>query len=173
MPSPNSKQRSSSNSLAHLSTGAAVRRGDITISDPIPVDDSRLSPTMADVNAMTATSWAQDSTWLRKSTPPELNHVRNASYGHERSQATRASAGPSLNPSSISTAPSKGSLAPRKSTGGFRSALKRMFGSKRGRLSESQKEYHRSVSHLSFQLVDLEHCFGKSGSDACARIPEI
>ena len=149
MPSPRSKQRSSSTSLAHLSAGAAVRRGEIKISDPIPIDsgyDGHPPSTAADINAMSSTTWQQDATWPRKSTPPEVQHVRNASYGHERSDVGRASAGPSLIPSSISTAPSKTSLTQRKTPSGFRSALKRMFGSKRGRLSESRKDYHRSVS---------------------------
>ena len=157
MPSPKSKHRSSSTSLAHLSTGAAVRRGEIKISDPIPVDsgyDGQLPSTTADINAMSTTAWPQDATWPRKSTPPELNHIRNASYGHDRTDfASRVSAGPSLIPSSISTAPSKGSLTPRKSTGGFRSALKRMFGSKRGRLTETRKDAHRSVSECPIPLA--------------------
>lgn len=153
MPSPKSKQRSSSASLAHLSAGAAVRRGDIKISDPIPVDsgyDGHPPSTAADIRTMSVTAWQQDGTWPRKSNPPEMHHVRNVSYGHERNDVGRASAGPSLIPSSISTAPSKGSLAPRNSSGGFRSALKRMFGSKRGRvpISDSRRDYHRSVSGL-------------------------
>lgn len=150
MPSPKSKQRSSSTSLAHLSTGAAVRRGEITISDPMPVDqgrDGHPPSTSAGISAMTATTRQQDATWPRKSTPPETTHMRNASHGQERYELGRASAGPSLIPSSISTAASKSSLsAPRKSSGGFRTALKRMFGSKKGRQMDTRKEYHRSVS---------------------------
>ena len=151
MPSPKSKKRSSSTSLARLSAGAAVRRGDIKISDPFPVDqgyDGHPPSTTVDINAMSSTSWQQDATWPRKSTPPEMHHVRNASYGHERNESSRVSAGPSLIPSSISREASKGSLTAKKSTGGFRSALKRMFGSKRGRQSmfETRRDYHRSVS---------------------------
>lgn len=151
MPSPKSKKRSSSTSLARLSAGAAVRRGDIKISDPIPVDqgyDGHPPSTAADIRTMSVSAWQQDGTWPRKSTPPETHHIRNASYGQERTDIGRASVGPSLIPSSISTAPSKASLAPRKSSGGFRSVLKRMFGSKRGRvpISDSRKDYHRSVS---------------------------
>src|ERR1700759_13790 len=146
MPSPKSKQRASSTSLAHLSAGAAVRRGDIKVSDPIPVDqgyDGHPPSTAADLRGMSVTAWQQDATWPRKSPPPEMHHIRNASYGHERNAVGRASAGPSLIPSSISTTPSKGSLTPRKSSGGFRSALKRMFGSKKGRtpMSDSRKDY--------------------------------
>ncbi len=161
MPSPKSKQRSSSASLAHLSAGVAVRRGDITISDPIPIDsgyDGHPPSTAADIDAMSSTTWQQDATWPRKSTPTEMHHIRNASYGHERNEIGRASAGPSLIPSSISTAPSKVSLTQRKPSSGFRSALKRMFGSKRERLSESRKDYHRSVSRLPYPWPD--HCFG-------------
>ena len=151
MPSPNSRQRSSSTSLTHLSAGAAVRRGDIKISDPIPIDlghDGHPPSTAVDITAMSSTAWQQDGTWPRKSTPPEMQHARNASYGHERIDVGRASAGPSLIPSSISTAPSKTSLTQRKPSSGIRSALKRMFGSKRSRLPESRKDYHRSVSNL-------------------------
>jgi hypothetical protein len=158
MPSPKSKKRSSSTSVAQLSAGSGVRRGDIKISDPIPVDsgyDGHPPSTTADISAMSSTPWQQDATWLRKSTLPELYHVRNASYGHERTQAGRASAGPSLMPSSISSAPSKGSLSRGKSSGGFRSTLKRMFGSKKGRLSENRKVYHRSVSTLPSRMCCL------------------
>ena len=174
MPSPKSKQRLSSTSLTHLSAGAAVRRGDIKISDPIPVDsghDGHPPSTAADINAMSSMTWQPDATWPRKSTPPEMHHVRNASYGHERTEIGRASAEPSLIPSSISTAPSKTSLTPRKSSGGFKSALKRMFGSKRGRLSESRKDYHRSVSSLPSPLTD--HRVGLLDADSHSRIPEI
>jgi hypothetical protein len=139
-----------------------VRRGDITISDPIPIDqgqDGHPPSTTAGMNAMTATSWQQDGTWPRKSTPPEMAHIRNASYGQERANVGRASAGPSLIPSSVSTTASKSSLAmPRKSSGGFRTALKRMFGSKRGRSMENRKEYHRSVSDCRSSGSDCWPC---------------
>jgi hypothetical protein len=174
MPSPKSKQRSSSTSLAHLGTGAAVRRGDITISDPIPIDqgqDGHPPSTTAGMNAMTTTSWQQDGTWPRKSTtPPEMAHVRNASYGQERTNVGRASAGPSLIPSSVSTTASKSSLAmPRKSSGGFRTALKRMFGSKRGRSVETRKEYHRSVSDLPIKWFLLLSLYSLANVDLGSR----
>ncbi len=162
MPSPNYKNRSSTASAARLSTGAAVRRGDIKISDPIPVDqgfDGHPPSTSADISTMSSTPWQQEDTWPRKSTPPESYHIRNASHGYEYDEALRASAGPSLIPSSISTASSKTSLTAKKSTGGFRSALRRMFGSKRGRVSESRKDYLYSVSSL--PAHDASSCCGR------------
>lgn len=134
MPSPNHKaRRSGSLSLAN---SAALRRGDLKISDPIPFDEAGTafnSPGIAP-----PTSYLQppnDATWPRKSTPAQDVHVRHVSDVQPHT-GTRASTGPSLLQSSMSSVPSKGSLSQRK-PGGLRAALKRMFSSKKHRSAPS------------------------------------
>lgn len=88
-----------------------------------------------------------NSDWPIRNTAPTMQRGRHFSTGNiEPGDAGRASMGPSLIPSSISTAPSKGSMSQKKQTG-FRATLRRMFGSKKGRASmdDQRKEYHRSV----------------------------
>lgn len=136
MPSPKSQSRNSNGSLLRSSTGAAIRRGDIKISDPIPYAQ----------DAQTVTT-GQNSDWPIKPEAENMQPGRHFSTGNlEPGNAGRASMGPSLIPSSISTAPSKGSISQKKQSG-FRATLRRMFGSKKGRASmgDQKKDYHRSV----------------------------
>jgi hypothetical protein len=136
MPSPKAPDRYSNGSLLRSSTGAAIRRGEIKISDPLPYDQD--APTVAT---------RHNSDWPIKNPTTTMQRGRHYSTGNlEPGDAGRASMGPSLIPSSISTAPSKGSISQKKQTG-FRATLRRMFGSKKGRSSmeEQRKEYHRSV----------------------------
>ena len=89
----------------------------------------------------------QNSDWPIKPEAGNMQPGRHFSTGNlEPGNAGRASVGPSLIPSSISTAPSKGSIRQKKQ-GGFRATLRRMFGSKKGRASmgDQKKDYHRSV----------------------------
>lgn len=131
MPSPNHRTRAS---LGTPSTGAALRRGEVKISDPIPFDSNDY---YAAYNPSTPSKYpsglrVDDSTWPRKSSPGPEFHYRHASTGNVPSSTARVSAGPSLMPSSMSSIPSKASLNQKKQ-GGFRAALKRMFSSKRHR----------------------------------------
>lgn len=136
MPTPKIQDRYSNGSLLRSSTGAAIRRGDIKISDPLPYsEDAQTVPTR------------HHSDWPMKNSTNTMQRGRHYSTGNlEPGHAGRASMGPSLNPSSISTTPSKGSLGQKKQTG-FRATLRRMFGSKKGRdsMEEQRKEYHLSV----------------------------
>lgn len=138
MPSPKSQSRYSNGSLLRSSTGAAIRRGDIKISDPIPYDQ--------DAQPVAA---RQNSDWPIKPEAANMPQGRHFSTGNlEPGDAGRASMGPSLLPSSISTAPSKASISQKKDSG-FRATLRRMFGSKKGRASmgDQRKDYHRSVRY--------------------------
>lgn len=82
-----------------------------------------------------------------KNSAPDMQRGRHFSTGNlEPMGAGRASVGPSLIPSSISTGASKGSIRQKKQNG-FRATLRRMFGSKKGHpppLDDPRKDYHRS-----------------------------
>src|ERR1700742_1163747 len=131
MPSPNHKA-TRSGSLSLASTGAALRRGELKISDPIPFAESGI--TFNSPNTLPPSSYLQppgDANWLRKSTPARDVHVRHVSDAPPH-VGLRASAGPSLLQSSMSSIPSKVSLNQKK-PGGLRAAIKRMFSSKKHR----------------------------------------
>ena len=150
MHSPQIRQRNSSGSATHTnSSGAAIRRGELKISEPIPFNagvNGYSGLTSNDMNKFPSTK-QPDGTWPRKASPmTDMQHVPTTSTGHGDFYAVgRASAGPSLVPSSLSTGPSKNSLSQKKPSG-FRATLRRMFSSKRGRssLSENRYGYHRS-----------------------------
>ena len=151
MPSPKHQNRSS-NASQHSATGAAIRRGELKISDPIPYDIGPNGPSSSvghDMSTLAPIPRHQDATWSsRKVSPSEIQRPpRNVSISNgELNDISRASAGPSLVPSSLSTGPSKNSLTQRKNSG-FRATLKRMFGSKRGRNSFiDSRDFHQSVS---------------------------
>lgn len=131
MPSPNHRTRAS---LGTPGTGAALRRGEVKISDPIPFDTNDYYTAYNPVTPSKYPSGLRvdDSTWPRKSSPGTEFHYRHASTGNVPSNTARASAGPSLMPSSMSSIPSKASLNQKKQSG-FRAALKRMFSSKKHR----------------------------------------
>jgi hypothetical protein len=146
MPSPTYRQRLSTASLARMdSKGAAIRRGDLKISDPIqPPHD--VSPgineqfTAGTLSNPTEASTTQQGggTYLRKSVPPGF-HTRTKSNGGPEPQSqpgapyhatSRISAAPSMLNDSLASAPSKGSLKKQKD-GGLRAKISRMFGSRR------------------------------------------
>jgi chemotaxis protein histidine kinase CheA len=114
-------------------TGAAVRRGELTISEPIPFseDGATFTGPRTVPPGYPSTPQTTDATWPRNRTPTQDLHVRHVSELHPQLGA-RTSAGPSLLQSSMSSIPSKGSLA-QKRPGGIRAALKRMFSSKKHR----------------------------------------
>ncbi|OAP55428.1 hypothetical protein AYL99_10401 [Fonsecaea erecta] len=132
MPSPNHKAKGSG-SLSLASTGAALRRGDLKISDPIPFDESGVFSGTSTVPPTRYPSGQrqQDTTWPRASTATQDAHVRHVSDVPPQPRA-RTSAGPSLIPSSMSSIPSKASLH-QKRPSGLRATLKRMFSSKKHR----------------------------------------
>ncbi|RMZ89047.1 hypothetical protein DV736_g3723, partial [Chaetothyriales sp. CBS 134916] len=130
------RRNRSSKSSQHSATSAAIRRGELKISDPIPFD-TRLqgSPPPAGFDVS------------RKVSPSEIqNHQQPTSIAPEDMYTTsRTSARPSIVPSSLSTGTSKASLR-QKNTGGLMVTLRRIFGSKRSRISLSEaKGYHQSA----------------------------
>ena len=179
MPSPNYRQPSSAASLARMdSKGAAIRRRDLKISDPIqPPHD--VSPginepfTAGTVSNPTEASTPQPGgTYLRKSIPPD-SHTRTRSNGGPESQSqpgaphpatSRISVVPSMLNGSLASAQSKGSLKKQKD-GGLRAKISRMFGSRRLRettlstceevhsplvsTSMTSSSVHRQFSHFS------------------------
>ncbi|KIV97471.1 hypothetical protein PV10_01222 [Exophiala mesophila] len=133
MPSPNHR---SSRSLSLAGTGAALRRGDISISDPIPQDpdEAYVGTEMVAHTRYLSAPPANDPSWTPKTDAAQWDsHYRHVSAGNAVSNpSARVSTGPSLMPSSMSSAPSKSSLTPKKASG-FRATIKRMFSSKRHR----------------------------------------
>jgi hypothetical protein len=161
MPSPKQQARSSDAALRRSSTtGSTLRRGDLKISDPIPipqVGQDSLGP-QTGIDAANHSSSASlgriDGTWPRKSTPPS-SHVRTRSTGGSRhaeglgftssDPTARISTAPSVHNDSLSSVPSKSSLLKPKN-GGFRATIRRIFGSKRHR---EDRLHPRSVLHRS------------------------
>ncbi|KAK6385877.1 uncharacterized protein PV06_07188 [Exophiala oligosperma] len=143
MPSPNHRSRAS---LASTSTGAAIRRGDLKISDPIPFNESRdMFTTSASVPSPGPASAYQsnDTTWQHQNLPPQEYHHRHVSEV-PINMTLRNSAGPSLIPSSMSSVPSKSSMSQKK-PGGLRATLKRMFTGRKHRSVPAQaNNYHYS-----------------------------
>ena len=177
MPSPTYRQRSSTASLARMdSKGAAIRRGDLKISDPIQAPHDASPGTNEQFTAGTLSSPTEASTHqlggacLRKSVPPG-SHTRTRSNGGPEPQSqsgapyhatSRISAVPSMLNGSLASAQSKGSLKKQKD-GGLRAKISRMFGSRRLRettlstcaevhspvsTSMISSSFHRRSSHL-------------------------
>ncbi|KAH0848801.1 hypothetical protein FOPE_03058 [Fonsecaea pedrosoi] len=149
MPSPNHKAKGSG-SLSLASTGAALRRGELKISDPIPFDESGVFSNTSTVPPARHLSVQRhnDTTWPRASTATQDTHVRHVSDlpPHTRS---RTSAGPSLNQSSMSSIPSKASLNQKKPNG-LRATLRRMFSSKKHRSvpTDTSGFHYNDTGHL-------------------------
>ena len=172
MPSPSQGKRISSTSVGRHSA-AALRRGEVKISDPIPlprdmVVDDALQPDQDISNQQFVTS-AADGTWPRRSTPPEAGARPGSDSGQRRPSQlaiNRESAGHSA---IISTMSSKNSFKQRKS-GGFRATIRSVFGSKRHRSSLSNdRSYHISVRGQSrllfYPFVDPEVALSFAGED--------
>lgn len=146
MPSPGQGKRISSTSVGRQSA-AALRRGEVKISDPIPLPrdklDEGLQPNQ-DMSTQRIPS-TTDGTWPRRSTPPEADARPGSDSGRRgpsQLAVHRESAGHSA---ILSTMSSKNSLKQRKS-GGFRATFRSLFGSKRHRSSLSNdRSYHISV----------------------------
>jgi hypothetical protein len=145
MPSPTYRQRSSTASLARMdSKGAAIRRGDLKISDPIQpprgvspgINEQFTAGTLS--NPTEALTPQPGGIYLRKSVPPG-SHTRTRSNGGPEPQSqpsapnhatSRISVVPSMLNGSLADAQSKGSLKKQKD-GGLRAKIGRMFGSRR------------------------------------------
>ena len=145
MPSPSHRPNPSTTSPGRRdSKGAAIRRGDLKISEPIQLPDevSQGTSQQFDIGSPsnpTITSTPQlEGTWPRKSVSSGF-HIRTRSNGGNEPQSqrgasynatSRTSAGPSMLSGSLASAPSKGSFSKQKD-GGFRAKIRRMFGSRR------------------------------------------
>lgn len=153
MPSPSQGKRISSTSVSRNSA-AAIRRGEVKISDPIPLPrDNSIQFDQDTTTQQRFATAATDGTWPRRSTPPEAD-VRPGSVDGQRDASqlalNRESAGHSV---LLSTMSSKNSLKQRKS-GGFRATIRSLFGSKRHRSSLSNdRSYHISVRDQDCLLV--------------------
>ncbi|KIW13913.1 hypothetical protein PV08_06694 [Exophiala spinifera] len=143
MPSPNHRPRAS---LASTSTGAAIRRGDLKISDPIPFSESRdmfTSSASVPSPGFASAYRPNDTTWPHQSPPPREYHNRHVSEVPVN-MTLRNSAGPSLIPSSMSSVPSKSSMSQKKPRG-LRAALMRMFKGRKHQSAPAQaNNYHYS-----------------------------
>ena len=162
MPSPQHKLRSSTTSLGRAyPAGVAVRRGDLTISDPILIPQEvnnslGYQDNVTGLSNPSPTSLRKsDGTWPRKSVSPAF-HTRSQSSGSHgqfdpRTKSyttpTRASAGFSMFTDSRSSIRPKAYPSKPKSNG-FRATIRRFFGSKRERntLYKERGGPYRSVS---------------------------
>ena len=145
MPSPNQKSCASAASIPRSNTtGAALRRGELKISEPIPITyDNKvglgLHGGLGGLGLNTTSSRARaDGTWPRKSTPLSASSIPTSKEYHgpfehgctSYNRTIRVSASPSTFYDSLSTAPSKVSLSKRKNDG-FRATIRKMFGNKK------------------------------------------
>lgn len=169
MPSPNHKARASNTSLPRASslksTGAAIRRGDLHISDPIPVSQDGLAAIVPqlgpDSPQVQATVLQRDDSLPPRRYPPQEKNGLYASYALAESKpATRYNAPTQFHDphESMSSGPSKGSVRRPKKEGGFRATMRKIFGTKKGRspLSNISGDHHRSVSMA--RPLDSDYC---------------
>jgi hypothetical protein len=174
MPPPTYRPRSSITSLGRMdSKGAAIRRGDLKISDPIQLPHDVSPGTNEPFTAGTLSNPAETSApqlggaYLGKSVPPGL-HTRTRSNGGPEPQSqigapyhatSRISAVPSMLNGSLARAQSKGSLKKQKD-GGLRAKISRMFGSRRLRettLSTGPEVHHSHPVSKSMTCSNFHH----------------
>ena len=124
--SPNSKSRSRTTSLTlnRASTGDALRRGDIKISEPIPI------PREADGFGPQTLPHKPTDSWPR-GPPGNTEDFVQGNGAHHSHHASDSRISAYNTTASLSTNPSKTSL--NKQRGGFRATIKRIFGSKKNR----------------------------------------
>jgi hypothetical protein len=145
MPSPTHRPSTAIASPGHRdSRGAAIRRGDLKISDPIrlPPDFSHgisQQLTMGTLsNPTTTPAPPPEGTWPRKSVSPGFHSKTRSSGANEPQKqrgaspnaTSRTSAGALMLNGYLPSGPSKASLSKQKE-GGFRAKIRRMFGSQR------------------------------------------
>jgi hypothetical protein len=145
MSSPAHRPPSSVTSPGRIdSKGAAIRRGELKISDPIQLPHeagqgiSKHFTTGTLSNPVTILTPPLEGTWPRKSVSPGFHKRTRSNGGYEpqshrgaSSNATsRISGGPSMLNGPLAGAPPRASLNKQKD-GGFRAKIRRMFGSRR------------------------------------------
>lgn len=168
---PASHRHLSVDELSHrASTGLAIRRGDIKISDPIP--SSYVHHGIERDQAYEQRTPRMDTTvsWSGRSGPGAL-HGRSGSAplsshpAHSSKFTERTSLGPSLSTSNMSSTPLKGSPMPKKDIG-FRASLKRMFSKKSAAATAQKRSAHQSVRHGEYQAYLFNPLIIVTGSRA-------
>jgi hypothetical protein len=174
MPARTYRPRSSITSLGRMdSKGAAIRRGDLKISDPVQLPHDVGPGINEQLNVGTLSNPTETSTpqlgeaCPRKSVPPSL-HTRTRSNGGPEPQSqlsaphhatSRVSEVPSMLNGSLARPPSKGSLKKQKD-GGLRAKISRMFGSKRLRettLSTCTEVHHSHPVSINIISSSFHH----------------
>lgn len=150
MPSPQ-RHLSVDELSQRASTGLAIRRGEIKISEPIPSSYVHNGAEM-DAGAYEQPTPRVEGTWPRGSGAGVV-HGRNDSSVqsvHVSRFTERTSLGPSLATSNMSSTPSKESATTPKKATGLRASLKRMFSSKRDKNATAHtRSAYQSVSNTS------------------------
>lgn len=133
MPSPQ-RHLSVSELSQRASTGLAIRKGQVKISDPIPASYVHNGAEMDGAYEQPQPTPKLEATWPRRSDtgaalmPPRDDGVTQPV--HVSKFTERSSLGPSLAASNMSSTASKDSSLQRRNTG-FRATIRRMFSSKR------------------------------------------
>lgn len=164
MPSPNHKARVSSTSLSRLSAGDAIRRGDLKISEPIPIPregKDGLGPQsgvgLVDFQSSASLRDADDVTWSKSTRNMPTNDLYSMNEGgspHNRATSynttTKISTG-NLH-DSISSAPSKDSRKP----SGLKATIRRIFRRKDRpyTVEDVKEETTPSVRLYRFSFID-------------------
>jgi len=156
MPPP--QRHLSMNELSQrASTGLAIRRGEIKISEPIPSSYVHNGAEM-DAGAYEQPTPRVEGTWSR-GRGADAAHGRNDSLGrpvHISKFIERTSLGPSLAISNMSSTPSRESATTPKKAAGLRASLKRMFSSRRDKNATTHsRSVHQSVSTTSDLRVHI------------------
>jgi hypothetical protein len=176
------KGRSSTGSLSRgNSTGAAIRRGEIKISEPIPIpregmDGFGPQAGVSSPDFQSATSLRNPKVQSerasagrtetpqppKRSSPPITTHKSVAMESQNPNNASyhaRAWSNSHPNPhDSMSSAPSKSSVKKKRKEGGLRSVIRKIFGNRRGEEQRrSNPLEHRSVSLIASPWRDLRN----------------
>lgn len=147
MPSPNG-HLSMDEVSQRASTGLAIRRGEIKISDPIPSSYVHNGAEMD--RAYEQPTPRLEGTLPRGSVAAAVHGMSDTSNqpAHVSRFTERTSLGPSLAASNMSSTPSKDSATLKKSAG-LRASIRRMFSSKKDRTPVvQQRSAHPTVGHI-------------------------
>jgi len=140
------------------STGLAIRRGEIKISEPIPSSYVHNGAEM-DAAAFEQPTPRLEGTWPRSSGAGASHGRKESSIlpsVHVSKFTERTSLGPSLTASNMSSTPSKDSATTPKRVTGLRASIRRMFSSKKDKHATMQAtSIHQSVCDISSLTVSL------------------
>ena len=168
MPSPH-RHLSVDELSQRASTGLAIRRGEIKISEPVPSSYIHNGAEM-DAGAYEQPTPKLEGTWSRRSGAGMI-HGRNGSSSHSKHASRfteRTSLGPSLATSNMSTTPSKESTMTSKKATGLRASIKRMFSSKREKNENPQPHSVSSVTDPCFHTLMWPADFYSSPFRGCS-----